>query len=202
VRFSHRAVAASALMVALFTAPRCDGQTLVFADGFECGDTCEWSWPNPEPAVMTGITGAHNATRGDVDPPASPPIPPLAWNNDLAAVAQAWADNCVWYHSNNGYGENMAAFGGWAGDPQTVIGMWSGESACYDYSSNTCDTYCEPGVTTCGHYTQVVWRSSSRIGCGVRTCTTGSPWGPSYPTWTVWVCNYDPPGNIGSQRPY
>jgi pathogenesis-related protein 1 len=42
----------------------------------------------------------------------------------------------------------------------------------------------------------VVWRGSNEIGCGVSSCplfgTTG----------LLWVCNYDPPGNIIGQRPY
>lgn len=60
-----------------------------------------------------------------------------------------------------------------------------------DYDSNTCS----PGTCSCisfqcnacGHYTQVVWRDSERLGCGVGDCTGGGE---------IWVCNYDPPGNV------
>jgi len=67
------------------------------------------------------------------------------------------------------------------------------EKANYNYSANSCSA-------TCGHYTQVVWRNSLRLGCGVKNCTTGSPFGGG--AWQFWVCNYDPPGNISGQRPY
>ena len=44
----------------------------------------------------------------------------------------------------------------------------------------------------CGHYTQVVWRKSLRVGCGMATCGATE----------VWVCNYDPAGNWDGERPY
>ncbi|MFV2073471.1 MAG: CAP domain-containing protein [Thermoanaerobaculales bacterium] len=175
-------------------------QTAIFSDDFECGDTSAWSAPNSESASMAGMTCAHNDARDSVIPAASPPIPPLSWDNNLAAIAQAWANNCTWAHSGNGYGENLAAF---VADetPQAIVDLWVLESACYDYATNTCSPGCIPNVVSCGHYTQVVWRTSARIGCGVRYCTTGSPF-PSFPNWYLWVCNYDPPGNFIGQKPY
>jgi len=38
--------------------------------------------------------------------------------------------------------------------------------------------------------------SPSFFGCGIKNCTTGSPFGPSFPNWTLVVCNYAPPGNV------
>jgi len=150
---------------------------------------------------MSGMTCDHNDARQNVNPPANPAIPPLTWDNTLATAAQLWADTCQFAHSGNGYGENIAAFGGGTGTPQAVVSMWVGESDCYDYASNFCDVGCQTNVDSCLHYTQVVWRGSERLGCGMKTCTTGSPF-PGVPNWTVWVCNYDPPGNSGGQRPY
>ena len=37
-----------------------------------------------------------------------------------------------------------------------------------------------------GHFTQVVWAATERVGCGVAQCNGMD----------VWVCNYDPPGNL------
>ncbi len=37
-----------------------------------------------------------------------------------------------------------------------------------------------------GHFTQVVWRGTAEVGCGTMTCGGMD----------VWVCNYDPPGNM------
>jgi hypothetical protein len=149
-----------------------------------------------EPAELAGITEAHNVARANVQPAAATPLPPLTWDDELAAVAQAYAEECIWEHSDNPYGENLYANTGTGTTPQDVVDGWVSEVDFYDYASNTCD----PGEM-CGHYTQVVWADSLRLGCGVANCTTGSPFG-SDPNWQNWVCNYDPPGNWVGEKPY
>ena len=121
-----------------------------------------------------------------------PPLAPLAWSQTVAATAQAWADNCQFKHSGGNYGENIFATSGSATAAE-VVSDWVSESSSYDYASNSC-------VGVCGHYTQVVWRDSQSLGCGVTTCTKGSPFGGG--DWQFWVCNYDPPGNFNGTRPY
>ena len=69
-----------------------------------------------------------------------------------------------------------------------AVSSWASEAADYDYASNTC-----AGV--CGHYTQVVWATSTKLGCGVSTCA-GLTYGHTI------VCDYAPGGNISGQRPY
>ena len=145
-----------------------------------------------EPANEAGITAAHNAARAAVNPPASPAIPPLTWSGDVAATAQAWANNCMFMHSGGTYGENIYASTG-TSSPEDVVTSWVSEVSSYDYDTNSCSD-------VCGHYTQVVWRDSVRLGCGVADCTTGSPFGGG--SWQLWVCNYDPPGNYEGQKPY
>jgi hypothetical protein len=73
--------------------------------------------------------------------------------------------------------------------------MWAAEAPDYDYATNTCKA-----GQVCGHYTQIVWRSTTAVGCAFRTCTTGSPFGSG--SWDFWVCDYAPPGNYVGQRPY
>jgi hypothetical protein len=145
-----------------------------------------------EPATMNGMTAAHNMARANVNPSASTPIPPLTWSSEVAAVAQAYAENCVFKHSSNSYGENLYATTG-GGSPQDVVGSWVSEVSDYNYGSNSCS-----GV--CGHYTQVVWANTLRLGCGTAQCTKNSPFGGG--SWEIWVCNYDPPGNWSGQKPY
>ncbi|MBK6512552.1 MAG: Fis family transcriptional regulator [Polyangiaceae bacterium] len=147
-----------------------------------------------EPAALQGITALHNAARANVDPPAATALPPLEWSDEIAAVAQAYAELCVFEHSGGSYGENLYANAGQPGTVQDVVDGWVSEVADYDYESNTCS-----GV--CGHYTQVVWAGSLRLGCGVASCTTGSPF-QGFDEWQHWVCNYDPPGNFVGERPY
>lgn len=181
---------------------------LIFQDGFESGDDCAWKGTcSTEPPEVSGITAAHNDVRANADPPPSPALPDLVWSQSLAATAQSWADNCVYAHSSNGYGENVAAFVGTPGTPQSVVDLWASEAACYTYATNSCTPYCGgcPSCDSCGHYTQVVWRSSQSLGCGVAVCpASSSPFTPPWDDhpWYLWVCNYDPPGNFIGQRPY
>ncbi|NUP09102.1 MAG: Fis family transcriptional regulator [Polyangiaceae bacterium] len=156
------------------------------------GDNTGGTADSGEPASLNGITAAHNEARANVDPPAASPIPPLEWSDDLAAVAQAYAEQCVFEHSGGEYGENLYANTG-STTPQEVVSGWVSEVADYDYASNECS-----GV--CGHYTQVVWADSLRLGCGVATCNENSPFGDG--PWQNWVCNYDPPGNWVGEKPY
>lgn len=122
-----------------------------------------------------GIVAAHNLVR------AQHCVPPLRWSDDLAASAQAWADHlaasgCAFEHSNSGHGENLAGGGGLTG--AAAVAMWYGEVDQFDFASGgfSMDT---------GHFTQVVWRSTTAVGCGSNECGG----------MTTWVCQYDPPGN-------
>jgi pathogenesis-related protein 1 len=141
-----------------------------------------------------GMTLAHNAARAAVMPAANPPIPPLTWSATVATSAQAWADKCMFMHSGNAYGENIYAGAGMDATPQQVVDSWAGEAKDYDYATNSCSD-------VCGHYTQVVWRGSTKLGCGVTNCTKNSPF-MGFTNWQFWVCEYDPPGNFVGQKPY
>lgn len=137
---------------------------------------------------------AHNEVRAAATPVPDPPLPPLTFDADLAATAQAWSERCVFEHSEgNGYGENLAIFSGAESTPQDVVDIWASETAAYDYDTNTC----APGEQ-CGHYTQIVWRDTERVGCGVSACNFAELGGEGL----FWVCNYDPPGNFIGERPY
>ena len=150
---------------------------------------------------------AHNAVRGQVA--SAEPLPTLVWSASLAEYAQQWADhlsadNCAFYHrtaADRGaehYGENL--FRSWRSNtPEMVIDAWASERNCWTFGPITfddsgCDQTCIASLNSngCGHYTQLVWRASVRVGCGVAACD-GSQ---------TWVCNYDPPGNVVDQVPY
>jgi pathogenesis-related protein 1 len=147
-----------------------------------------------EPEAMTGMTAAHNAVRANVVPEPAEPMPALVWDGEIAAVAQAYAERCVFEHSGGDYGENLYAAAGQAVTPQQVVDAWASEVAVYDYASNGCS-----GV--CGHYTQIVWADTRRLGCGAAHCTVNSPFS-GFAEWDHWVCNYDPPGNWVGEKPY
>jgi pathogenesis-related protein 1 len=73
---------------------------------------------------------------------------------------------------------------------QGVVDGWVSEVQYYDYDSNSC----EP-MRSCGHYTQVVWADSTKLGCARFNC-------PELTYGQGVVCNYAPGGNIGDQKPY
>ena len=171
------------------------------------------SGPNPEPGRLAGITAAHNAARARV--PTMTPLPPLTWSPEIAMVAQAYAEKLAASCSNTlvhstsqermGWGENLAMMGGVgsgpAGSAQQAVDLWESELMCYTFgpfqsgTNATCSSECSR-YGGCGHYTQVVWRKTQRLGCGVGECTSGSS------KKAFWVCNYDPPGNYLGQMPY
>jgi pathogenesis-related protein 1 len=140
---------------------------------------------NREPTrELAGLLDAHNRVRAQVG------VGPLTWANDLARVAQRWAEHlaargCTLQHSNSPHGENLF----WTSAPveaAAVVGSWAAEQRNYRYATNSC-----PGGV-CGHYTQVVWARSTKLGCGMARCGSAQ----------IWVCNYDPPGNVRGQKPY
>ena len=155
-----------------------------------------------EPANLVGMTAAHNLIRANVSPIATPSLPAMTWIRTIATDAQNYANLCTFAHGGTGlgtiYGQNIYAAAGFAATPTDIVGAsWAGESVNYNYATNTC-----AAGKVCGHYTQVVWAASTRLGCGTKVCSTNSPFGSSYPNWQLWVCNYNTPGNYVGQKPY
>lgn len=149
------------------------------------------------------VLDAHNRLRCSVEPPAKA-MPALSWDPLLEQVAQEWADTCPTTHNDNrsrryqklggsGYvGENMAwGYSSWT---RAILDGWGREGASYDYASNTCHD--AVGVAReCGHYTQLVWAGTRRVGCALPSVSClGSL--------NYYVCNYAPGGNLGRRRPY
>jgi len=130
------------------------------------------------------ILAAHNSVRADHG------VPPLAWSDELGRYAQKWANTLIargeFSHSGSSrYGENLFEISGARATAYDVVLAWAAEGKYYNYRNNTCSG-------RCGHYTQVVWRDSKLLGCGVAGNRTRE----------VWVCNYEPPGNFVGERPY
>lgn len=148
-----------------------------------------------EPEGLEGTTAAHNQARAALD------LDPLTWDPDLAAIARSWAEQCVddeepfglidhnpgrsdtypEYVGENIFGSTGAAVG------TEAVQLWLSEEQDYDYDSNTCSA-------VCGHYTQIVWADTTKVGCALHAC-------PALDFGNTIVCNYAPGGNDGG-RPY
>ncbi|GAV56362.1 hypothetical protein ZYGR_0BB01390 [Zygosaccharomyces rouxii] len=105
----------------------------------------------------------------------------LEWDDELANYAQNYADkydcsgNLV--HSNGPYGENLAV----GYDDEDTIDAWYDEIKKYSYSD---PVFSE----STGHFTQLVWKSSTKVGCASKQC------GGSVGKYII--CNYNPAGNF------
>jgi pathogenesis-related protein 1 len=146
-----------------------------------------------DPAIAAWLD-EHEAVRAAAQPAPSPALTPLTWSGSAASVASGWAQQCNFSHNGNRglYGENIAA----STEPLTpasVVAMWSDEAKDYNYATNQC-------ADVCGHYTQIVWRTTTSVGCAISHCTSGSPFGGG--SWYFAVCDYSPPGNYIGQKPY
>ncbi|MFL6415305.1 MAG: CAP domain-containing protein [Bryobacteraceae bacterium] len=130
------------------------------------------------------MLAAHNVYRRQIG------TPPLEWSTRLAATAQSWANELVQtavlkHRSDLQVGENLFEAVGRPADVRQVVDSWAAERSAYHPETNSCSG-------RCGHYTQIIWRDTKRVGCGVAREGRRE----------IWVCNYDPPGNIIGERPY
>jgi pathogenesis-related protein 1 len=195
------------------------GSMMAGAGGSETGTTgtggpCGSGTPTdgrPTTGQLACIVEEHNAVRAMVKDTTTP-LPPVTWSDDLAKYAQEWTDmTCMSPRhrsspSLNGkpLGENLfAAQGGMITNAgKEAVDGWAGEVACYTFgkfmSGDKCDMSCTSQMHSdgCGHYTQVVWRKSIQIGCGVTSCGSG------FNTQTEVICNYAPAGNYVGENPY
>lgn len=148
------------------------------------------------------IVSAHNKWRAAVGVKEQ-----LSYSPELATSAQAWAEKlkqnnqCRMKHSapEARYGENIywASAIQWsdgrkelqAVTPAKVVDSWGSEKPDYNYQSNRCKA-----GKMCGHYTQMVWRTTQKVGCAVAVCEDTQQ--------QVWVCQYQPAGNRAGSRPY
>jgi pathogenesis-related protein 1 len=132
---------------------------------------------------------------------------PLVWDPIAAQVALTYAGQCTFAHNpdassqyaalggKGGLGENIAA-GAPTETPQNAVKDWVNEINYYDHATNTCAL-----GQQCGHYTQIVWSTTTAVGCGHVSCTTNSPFS-GFADWDFSVCDFNPPGNYVGQAPY
>uniref|UniRef100_A0A8C7B4E2 Peptidase inhibitor 16 n=1 Tax=Neovison vison TaxID=452646 RepID=A0A8C7B4E2_NEOVI len=138
----------------------------------------------------------HNLYRAQVSPPAADMLH-MRWDEELAAFAKAYAQQCVWGHNKERgrRGENLFAITEEGMDVPLAMEEWHHEREHYNLSAATCDQ-----GQMCGHYTQVVWAKTERIGCGSHFCEKLQ--GVEEINIQLLVCNYEPPGNVKGKRPY
>jgi uncharacterized protein YkwD len=159
--------------------------------------------------LISAFVAAHNAARArtDLNPLPSPPLPQVTWDPILADAAYNYLTKCVAspdaslvehnmdrtsdYQALGGtdsyVGENIYGTTGTTVAPADAVEAWMSEATAFNYS--------KPNYSAAGHYSQVVWRASVRIGCAIVNC-------PNAHANNTVLCNYAPGGNIPGQKPY
>ena len=138
-------------------------------------------------AFITAILQQHNTYRNELK------LPELSWSSTLSADALAWAKHLA--KIGNGQhdqsivgkeGENL--WWGSAGQFSyaTMVSYWGNEKASFHYGVFP---NCGKGV---GHYTQMVWKNTSSVGCALAS--NGET--------DFLVCRYSSPGNVIGEKPY
>ncbi|GAA5890737.1 hypothetical protein JCM6882_000639 [Rhodosporidiobolus microsporus] len=140
------------------------------------------------------VLAAHNEWRAQYGSPA------VAWDAEMAANAATYIDACNFQHSSSGYAENLAFSWQETTMAQDGVDMWMEEAANYDYSDPTSTAKGETG-----HFMNVVWASTTRIGCAEKYCSslTGVPYDNA--SGTIFICDYvggvgGPEENIGEKQ--
>uniref|UniRef100_A0A3P8RSK8 SCP domain-containing protein n=1 Tax=Amphiprion percula TaxID=161767 RepID=A0A3P8RSK8_AMPPE len=118
------------------------------------------------------------------------------WDPSMKLLAEGYAAKCIWNHNPEleDTGENLFAGTGPL-DLRVALEKWFLEHLDYDFQNNSCDE-----DKMCGHYTQMVWADTHRVGCAFHICNSME--GLDWERVSFLVCNYYPAGNYEDQRPY
>lgn len=141
------------------------------------------------------VLAAHNRERSAAG------VPALQWDAGLAADAAKWAGHLtsvgylVHYssdpHDPDPQGENL-----WAGtrgyySAEDMVGLWIVEKK--DFKPGTFPANSRTGrLEDVGHYTQLMWRSSGKVGCALSRGAQDE----------FLVCRYSEGGNVIGERPF
>ncbi|MGB7419889.1 MAG: CAP domain-containing protein [Erythrobacter sp.] len=138
------------------------------------------------------LLATHNEERAKLG------LAPLRWNADLAKGARRWATSLStsgrFEHSPNGdvlLGENI-----WGGTPRAfapedMVELWIAEKR--DFMPGIFPANSRTGrAADVSHYTQVVWKDTHEVGCGLSHAGKEE----------ILVCRYSQPGNIVGRRAF
>ena len=138
---------------------------------------------------LQGALDVHNAARAEVG------VAPLTWDDALAQEAEAYAQELARRHrfeharDNNGHGENLYWYSATTNTPMSDASKsWYDEIEVYRYRK-----CCGPNFSETGHYTQMIWHSTTAVGIGVAVSSRGE---------TYVVARYNPSGNWQGEYPY
>jgi len=148
----------------------------------------------PAGSFEARLLAAHNQARAEVG------VPPLVWDPKLAASAAEWAAYIsatgALIHSadldtDDAQGENL--WGGTRGayTPEEMVGLWLTERTRFK-AGRFPDNSVTGNLADVSHYTQIVWRRTTRLGCALAEAESDD----------FLVCRYFVAGNVMGERPF
>ncbi len=154
--------------------------------------------PGPPPersaeALRTVMIAAHNAARRAVG------VAPLAWDATLARHAAGWADRLArsgrFEHAPRVPGAAPQGENLWMGTRGAfsfaeMVGGWVGERR-YFRRGRFPDVSRTGRTGDVGHYTQIIWSRTARVGCALAANRQSE----------YLVCRYSPAGNYLGEDP-
>lgn len=133
----------------------------------------------------------HNRERGAAG------VPPLAWDAALAQSAASYGPALAAHgrlvHSpagvRPGQGENLWMGTAGSFSVEEMVGSWAAEKSLF--VPGTVPSVSRSGhFSDVGHYTQMIWRGTTRLGCAIHRTRAND----------YLICRYSPPGNVVGQR--
>jgi uncharacterized protein YkwD len=165
----------------------------------------------PANAYAARVVAQHNLHRSNHSAPS------VTFDASLAAAASVLAARCTFAHDTSinggGYGQNLAITGSTSDqenqkDPAVLAAAAVTNQWYNQEMSSFLDSYYGQATPSLdnfeawGHFSQVVWKASTRIGCATQYCPKSSDLfgegGSAYNGWYT-VCNYLEPGNFGGR---
>jgi len=142
------------------------------------------------------LIDSHNAARHRVGVTSD-----MTWDPVLEEYARVYAETIansgVWGHDPRNHelatGENL--YTGTAKPTyEKASQAWIDERDVYTYAPIG-DIVNQNKMV--GHYTQIIWKDTTRVGCAMNIYKTGE-----YKNWYIVVCKYQTPGNYTGRYPY
>lgn len=150
--------------------------------------------PRGSVLLKSVMLAAHNRARGEVG------VAPLVWSDTLASSARGYAEEMArtgrFEHAAQPMGPGRQGENLWTGTRgayrfDEMAGHWIAEKR--DFVNLPTPNFSRTGRwQDVGHYTQMVWRGSTAVGCAITSNRTDD----------FLVCRYAPPGNVFGQAAF
>ena len=140
------------------------------------------------------VLASHNRERTAAG------LPALHWDSRLAADAEEWArylaETETFEHAEDEVEEDPQGENLWEGTrasftPEAMVGMWIEEKKHFKPGIFP-DNSRTGNLDDVGHYTQLMWRDTGRVGCARQSNDEND----------ILVCRYAAAGNVIGERPF